>query len=94
MAFSLPALRAMDAAPVVPATGISVQRYVYVTDDAQATVIGATYFDTAAHILRAGDIIDIVCVLTGTPLLLTRIVTASNGLSTGGDVTTAYQTVS
>ena len=50
--------------------------WLYVTDDAHATVAAAGYFNAQAQFMRKGDLIDVVTAFTGTPLNRRYMVTA------------------
>lgn len=53
--------------------------WMYVTDDAKATVEAANYFNTAAGLLTKGDLIMCSTSRGGTPALRNLIVTSNNG---------------
>lgn len=62
----------------------------YVTPDALATVVAAGYFNDYRLQLAAGDVIEVVGALTGTPVYDSYVVTASPAT---GNVTTVVEAV-
>lgn len=50
--------------------------WLYVTDDAHATVVAANYFNAQAQFMRKGDLIDVITAFNGTPLNRRYVVTA------------------
>jgi hypothetical protein len=68
--------------------GHMVDRYVYATDDAAATVEAPGYFNFARARLHVGDGILVVAAHAGAPVLKSLVVT---GMPVGGDVTVALQ---
>lgn len=63
--------------------------YKYATADAVATVIAAGYFNNARDKLKVNDVIDALCVATGTADRVAVIVTA---VPASGNVTVAVNT--
>jgi hypothetical protein len=80
MPLTLDTLRAVIRGPARPAVGQrGISKWMYVTDDAHATVTGAGYFNGAADRLTVGDQIDASTGMSGTPAGRHYIVTANAG---------------
>ena len=80
-------IRALTLTASVPVdTNKSVGFYKYATPDAAATVIAAGYFNDARDKLAVNDIIECVCVATGTG---DRVVVRVTAVPSSGNVTVA-----
>lgn len=71
--------RFADGGAVGTAPGNRVGLYSYATADTLATVAAANYFNSAAAILKVGDIICVTAGIGGTPAMEHYIVSANTG---------------
>lgn len=88
MALKLQSLVLQASVPHTPDV-VPVNFYCYATPDAVATVIAAGYFNNARSKLNVNDVIDALCVATGTGDRVSVIVTA---VPASGNVTVAVNT--